>query len=502
MAPSPRLGMRQIKYREQPILSLGAKQFQLGISPGGAHSEMGILYKADGITPIAEPGVAQSANNGLLMPGPVSTGGLGTPTGSIMGSCPDIGVAYTSGGAFFVTDANHILKLQTSNLFSSSLADIRTVAGHTLTPGILTTIDASGNKWLLYKQVDQLGRFDGTTFTDNWQPSLSADYFGAMHKYFDTVVLGNGAGQIATISNAMVFNGAALAIPKDSYASAISDDGTYVVIAITRNIQADTTLFVNTRILFWDAFASSWLREFVIPDPFIYSLRKTTIGTFAFGITGIWHVTFRGIKKILSIAPGVYTLNGGSTIHYGPAATSFFGDALMWGGTSGANNALKTLGQLDSSFKSAYLTPTLLTAGKNITAVDAQLLKGWVYVADSTPQLLAYPMGTNNAAQTGNSAQTVYFSLKERFQVNRVDVIFGVPLASVDSFSVSLLKDENTAAIATGTATFAADGAIRRKPMFSNNPVQMEEQLSIKMTWNAGTVKVKRIDVYGHWMTP
>lgn len=481
------------------ILTLGSKQFLTGVSIAGAHMDNGgIFYKADGVTPLFDAGASQSANNGLLTAGAGGTVVSGTLTGNIIASIPDGGVYYTAGGAVFATSDNNIWKLA----FSSGLPSGAIGSVHSTTPQLTQGLVSFFGK-LYYRQVSQIGQYDpgGPTYTDAWKGSgdgVSTEYFGTMYQYLDQILFGNGYGKLGSISSALVLTASALDFETQSQVSAISDDGTYAVIAITRNSFGDSTNLVASRILFWDGYSSSWLRDYPVSDPCIYCLRKTPIGLFAFGATGIWQVTFDGLKKVFSVSPGLYTVTATSGIRYGTAA-SFFSEAVVWGGVSGSNNALKSLGKLDGGAPNSFLTPIKLTGSKNITDVNGQLLKGYVFVADSTPQLMYYPIGSGTQ-QTSVSAQTIYFPLGDKYTIEKINVVFGEPLASGDSMSIQLKSDEDTGVIETTpahlTATYANDGAIRRKAMRVKG-FTADEQLSLTINFTAGAVKIKRIEVFG-----
>lgn len=494
---------------EKPLISLSTKEFLSGIAMMGAHAERGgIFYKADGVTPLFEAGSAISVNNGFLMAGASATTIGGTPNGNFICSKEyDFGTAPY---AFFGTSTGHIFRQEltaTGNPPSgANLSDLRTVGG-TAIYALEGMQPVGGTNKLYYFMNTAIGDYDGSTFDDTATFStggstISQDYIRATHRYFDKILYGNGYGNIGMLSDdgsaGMKNTLSALDIPGKSIATAISDDGTYAVTAFTNNIACDPGAYSDTRVIFWDGFSSSWLREYPIPDPFILSIKKTPIGVFAFGITGIWQVTFSGVKKVFSIPTGIYTTFGYNTLLYGKATSSFFSDSVIWGGSSGSNYVIKSFGKLDTSAPLSYLSPFLSTASKNITLVDGQILKGWLYVADDTPQLKAYPFSTANSPQTSISAQTVYFQLPTKMEITRVDIVFGEPLVSGDSMSIQFKTDEDASVTPTTalSATYAADGAIRRK---SVKPVNLfvEDQLSLVINFTAGAVKIKKIDIFG-----
>ena len=473
----------------------------------GAHAERGgLFYNAAGVTPLFDAGSALSVNNGFLMAGAAGTLVGGTLGGNIISGIQDGGpgpIFQSAGnfGAIFACSDNKIYKLLFSAGVPSGSATSALTITSALTGDIAVFTDSSNVARLFYRRTTHIGRYNpsGTVQEDTWL--ATTDYFGAMHVHYglNKIIFGNGGGKIGVIHSDMTSTLAALTFDGQSFATAIGDDGIYAIIAITKNIGADTTALFESQILIWDGSTTTgFLRNYPITDPFIYAIRKTPTGVFAFGSTGIWQVAFDGVRKVFSHSPGVYTLAGTTGPHYGNA-TSFFSDALLWGGQVGSSTAraVKSLGKLDSAALSAYLHPILGTASTNITYVDGQLIKGQIFIGDSTPQLKYYPIGSGTP-QTSVSAQTVYFQLPIKYNITHVDVVFGEPLASGDSMSIQLKSDEDTAVTpATAlAATYADDGAIRRKRVKVINYIA-ESQLSLVINFVAGAVKIKRIDIYG-----
>lgn len=491
---------------EKPILKLSSKQFLTGLANGAHLGTGGILYKADGITPLFEAGTAQSPNNGLLMPGAAATTIAGTITGNIIAATQYTNASNTT--LYFLGSDNHIYSLVLNSTLSNTIADIHTATA--LRHGFEHFVVKNGANMLFYFQNGYIGRFDlNVTWNDNWA-TLSSDDIHCAHRFFDRILFGNSGyvGQIVddgttdlSSSSASNLNKTVLNINTKGRATDISDDGIYAVIATTRNLTCDTNALAGSAIIFWDGYSSSWNREYQIPDPFIFALEHTPIGVFAFGVTGIWQVSYGAEpKKIFAIPTGIYSVNTSSALQYGRAAASHFANAVLWGGSSGSNKAIKTFGKLDISAPNAYLHPFLSTASKNITFVDGQLAKGYVLVGDDTPQLKAYPFSTANNPQAGNTAQTVYFSLPSKVAITRIDLVFGEPLVSGDAISAGIFTDEDTAVIPFGSVTFTADGARYRKTLIKS--ATCEDQLSVLLTFTSGSVKLKAVEVYGTIETP
>ena len=93
------------------------------------------------------------------------------------------------------------------------------------------------------------------------------------------------------------------------------------------------------------------------------------------------------------------------------------------------------------------------------------------------------------------SAETVYIPLLERYDVKRIEVVFGEPLATGDSLDIQIQTDEDTTATDYGTIDFATKGAIRRVSIFtSKNNI---DNLKLIFNFNGGNVKIKQVNVFG-----
>ncbi len=490
-----------------PILSLAGKDFLTGLAQMGSHAPNGgLFYKAAGVTPLFGAGAALNANNGLLMAGAAGTALSGTFGGSVINAIADGGISpifQSSGalGAIFAADDNKIYKLLISGGAPSGSVSAALTIGNTLTGGLIIFLDSTNTARLFYKQLGYIGRYtpSGAVQADTWQ-AISTDWYGTLYVHYglNAIFFGNGGGKIGKIANDLTVTLAALTFDAASLTSAISDDGIYVVVALTRNFTGDSSILLDSRIVYWDGSTTTgFLRDFVITDPLIYSLQKTPMGLFAFGLTGIWQVTISGVKKVFDHPPGVYTVGTNSGIHYG-RATSFFSDALLWGGQVGSSTAraLKSFGKLDSAAVNAYLQPVLGTVSKNITHVNGQILKGQVLIADDTPQAVLYPIGSGTP-QTGVSAQTIYFQFPQPYDISRIVVTFGTKLASGDTLTVAAFKDEDTSSVAFGAVSYNANKTIRRWEFRPSGMFEVSQQMSILLTFTAGAVKIKKIEVFG-----
>lgn len=490
------------------ILVLGKKHFRTGIAPGGAYDDGALLYFAPGINVVPEAGVRIATRNYLLQSGAVGV--------SITGLVDSVIAAATyqasSANAYFMGDAGHLYQWLVSNFPSSTLSDKRSGTPiSSPTTGLEIFQPKGGSAFLYYWQQSQIGRWDlasayPTGWTDNWQTSgVTTDYLHPTHRYFDRILYGNrtAVGQLKDDgASGVTHTSSVLDIPANQIITDISDDGIYAVIAVTDNIVFDQTIFPTTKVLFWDGNASSWLREYAIPDPFIYALEKTPDGTFAFGITGIWQVTFNGIKKILSLPPNVYTLSA-NTNNKGHLAVSHFGQsALTWGALDGSNLLIKTYGKLANDKADIFLHPFVQATGSSahITYCDGNILKGNIIAADDTFAMKAFPFSATSTPATGTVAQTVYLPLGGRYQIEMIRIILSQQMASGDSLTFSATREETGVSGGTGSfdaMNFTGDGAIRAKNCYATGTTLEAENLSLAVTFAGGVCKIQQIEVWG-----
>lgn len=487
---------------EKPLLVLSSKHFLAGVAPE-AHSEGGpIFYKADGIMPLNNPGGTESTDNGLLRAGPAVT----DLTGSVIVDAPVAKARnYTSGGSGFVYmlgASGHVYKLDPT---SNTVTDLKAAGTANTANGAAIFQAKGGTKYFYYTQIDRIGRcdIDGTiTFTDTWYSTqIDNTTQHPMHRYFDRILFGNN-DTVGSISDNgagdAVANSNVLDVPTNSTVTAISDDGVYAAIAITDNIQS-ANAFSNCKVLFWDGFADSWLREYTIDDQYILSLQRVGNSLVAQGVRGIYEISFGGgVNKILSRSTGLLTT--GSNRQIGPALSSTYNQsAYVFGSTTSAGGVVATLGKISDHIPAAHFRP-ILTATTQVSLVEAQASAGKIFVATDSPKLYVYTFGGTTSGQTSVSAQTVYFPLGNKYQITSVDLIFGEPLASGDSVTLQLKSDEDTAASTAATASYDSAKTTRRKTLRFNGFVA-DEQLSLLLTFVSGVPKIKRIEVYGKAMT-
>lgn len=489
---------------EKPFLTLSSKHWITGIAPSAHAVRGGIFYKAKGISPLNEPGQTESPNNGLLRAGPpavdMDSGGTVVVDNAISKTkdYPNTNAFLYLGG-----DAGHLYKVTTG----LTVTDLR--AGTPITNpsnGLFVFQPVGGTKYMYYIQQGQIGRWDlsgtyPTGWTDNYyNTNITTTTMHPPHRFLDREYFGNG-GYVGSVSDdgaaGIVIDAHALDIPANSVVTAISDDGTYLVIAITDNKQFTAGLS-NCRILFWDTNSSTWQREYPVADNFIHSLKRNGNGViFAQGKRGVYQVSFQyGVNKIIGALTGLASTS--STQLSGPDLTDVVNqETLLFAHDSGGNSTYSSIGsygKLSLEAPTAFLEPLqAATANKQITLIESQFVYPYV-ISASNNKIYTYLM-TGDGANTGVFAQTIYIPLPSRTEVGRLRVTFAEPLATGDDVSFSLYMDEDETAISYGSATFTTDGALIRKNLFQT--AYGDEQISLLVTFNGGVPKIKSVEFYG-----
>lgn len=487
---------------EKPFLTLGPKEFLTGLSSSAHLGTRGIFYKADGITPLYDAGGTASPENGLLQAGPAPTDFSTGIVDNIIAGVEALQTNFSADNCLFLLGSSGHLYRKAAG--AGAVTDLR--AGTPITTpanGLVQWGPAGGTVYLWYWQNTQIGKWDlngtyATGWTDAAYTGLTSTALHPVHKFVGNAYYGNYSnigGLLDAGSGTVSHSANVLDLPVREVVTALTDDSIYLVIAATTNLSGANTFALN-KIYFWDTFSASWSREHEIRDPFIYSLQSVGGLIYAFGQYGVYEGSFGGgFKKVLSRLIGFGTPSD-LTLGYGSNRSLVYNGALVFA----TDTTVDSFGKLQPDVPTAHIKHFKIPAAVGTpTFMSGSLDAGRIYVATDGAKLYAYDF--NSATHdSGNTAQTVYFSLPSKTQVNRIDVVFAEPLASGDSLSVSVYRDEDTAATSIGTASFAADGAKRRKMM--TKTVECEEQLALLLTFTSGAVKVKRIEVYGQAMTP
>jgi hypothetical protein len=487
------------------LLSIESKQFATGIAPS-AHTETGgLFFKADGINPFYDAGGTASTQNGLLQAGssPTDFSALGTIADAVIAG--DIGIASSTPYLLMIGNGGHFYLKQVGSGDVIDRASTNVIANPA--NGVVVWAPAGGTQYCYYWQKTQIGTYDitgnnhpatpDTHWVDNAYTGLTSTSNHPVHKFQGNIYYGNsitvgalldnGSGGVTHSTNVLDF-------PIPLKVTALSDDGTYLVVALTENSGGYDT-FSRNKIVFWDLYSPQWTREWDIRDPFIWALKKIDNTVYAFGQYGIYEVSFGGVKKILSRLIGFGTMSDVANGYGANRATVYNGQALMFG----TDTTIDTFGKLSPDLPNAYLKPFKIPSAVGTpTFISSDLDTGRVYVATDGNKLYGYDFNATTR-DTGVSAQTVYVPLGAKAKVEEIRVVFGEPLVSGDSVSFQWKSDEDTTAGTAKVLSFADDGAIR-KGKVSTGDFTADEQLSLIVNFVAGSPKIKKIEVWGDFI--
>ena len=485
----------------QKLLSLTTKDFFTGITPNAHVSNQGLFTNATGINPFVNP-FHQSSDVGLLQTASAPT----DISGAVVVDQAIAGVtrvtAANTGMAYVLGDAGHFYEIPLLNFDTPT--DRRSASPITNPANGIAIFQVPGaaDPYLYYWQKTQIGRWDFTAgtsgFTDNYigsggtinETGIKSTDYHPVHTLFDTVYYGNkdrigklynNAGSFGQSPNVLDFS-------SDFTVTALSDDGTYLVAAITKNL-GDESMFVSNKIIFWDQQAPSWSREWEINDTHISALKK--VGSLIYVMTG------RGLYVCNYATPPqkIRTFNNALAIDYGRAqAADIFNEAVLWGG----DNMINSYGKLTPESSTAYFQPFSGFNSEQVNFVMSQAKLGRILVGTAGNKL--YTINLTSGGATSLTAETIYFTpeISNAVQVKRIDLTFGEQLASGDSLNVDLQTDEDTSAIDWGTASFTRHGAVRKVKLHMDSG--SIEQFKLLLNFNGGNPKIKRIDVYGEFL--
>jgi hypothetical protein len=140
--------------------------------------------------------------------------------------------AIANGAMYAVDDAGHVLKETTPGVYDFSI--VRSPGGNGA--GLLG--DQYGN--LLYAQNSQLGKYDGSTWTDNFKSLTTGQH--PMDTYEDLRVIGNGSN-VAVLFSDDTFNSAALSLPSQMTVVAVKAGPTGILIGANFGYQGALILW-------------------------------------------------------------------------------------------------------------------------------------------------------------------------------------------------------------------------------------------------------------------
>lgn len=489
----------------QKILELTTKDFMTGLAISSHYPASGIFIDGGGINPYRNA-LTGGADVGLLQ-----TSEDGTDISSTVVVDKIIGGTYlgSSFKGYFIGDSGHFYDLNTSAL-TSAPTDLR--SGTPITnpaDGMAIYQINGGTKYLYYAQRTQIGRWDlsgshPTGWLDNYVGSGGSGFAVAlqstdirpMHQFLGNLYYGNKdrIGALYDDGTATIrHDDNLLDIPSDYTIVSIDDDGQYLIFAATTNtISGNLNILTSNKIFFWDTVSNSWNKEWTIPCAYIASIQ--TLGSFQVAITsnGIYAFSFSTPPTLLlplssndtpARVGGVSPTDGLATVK---------DEVLYW---LNSNEQICAWGKPIPGLSNRFYKPfvTLGGTGSYISSPSKFFI-----LAASNSKLNSINTSSGGTSNT-RTAETIYMPLGRRWNIEKIEVFLGEPMASTDSLDIEVKSDEDTAAVEYGTFDYTNDGAVRAKPLMGKN--FHVENLKLRINFDGGNPKVKKIIVWGTPLT-
>lgn len=421
------------------------------------------------------------------------------------------GAVNSSGGTntlYTIGHSGHLYSLDTSSP-DTTPTDHR--SGTPITNpvnGLEVYQPTGGTRYLYYWQRTQIGRWNmsgsyPTGWTDNWQTGLQDTYEHPTHRFLDRIYYGNkdrigmigddGGGAETHSSNVLDF-------PSDYEVKSITNDGYYLVVALSRQtVSGVSTQNVGAKIIFWDTVSSSWQKEWDLPDSTgiisirhkngrIYVLETNTLSVCSFGIPP---------TVVRNLAGGLRV-----SVNYGSTAANHqrmetYKDGVLW---IDNDAALAHYGKLHPSLPDALNVPFSGFTSPSAILPMASTNRIFVGGASKFYPVPTSPSGTASANTTLN-IETRYFDLKDSYDIERIDVIFGDVMESGDSVSVSVAAPSAVGSFTFGVASYATYGAVSKVTLTKTGQyggfTKGIETVKLTLTGSQAP-EIKRVIVYGN----
>lgn len=474
------------------IFNITSKQFMSGISPSAHLDQNGLFFKALGINPFINPfpnsvdvGLLQVSGNPTDITGGVVVDSILAGTTKITASA--VGNLYMvgSGGNFYNKDLSN----------ENAPTNLRSGGSTITTPAngleiFRPNTTAANTEFLYYWQTTQIGRWDLTSshpsgWVDNQFTGLESTTYHPTHFFQGDVYYGNKSfiGKIYSNEGVATNNLIALDFPADFITTCLSDDGTYLIAGISKDL-GSLTLQGTTKVVFWDTISLSPTKEWVIPDFGINALKRFGNGHLAFCGRGLWYFSFD------TKPTKIRTLGTSNSIAYGyPNAVDILNDAALWGGDA----LVASFGKFAPEASNAYLEPIKLPSG-TVIFVNSSARVNRVYIGTTEPKFYTHTL-SDGGGTTTTFPETVYLDLGDEVNITRMDILLGEPLATGDRFTLRTQTDEDNSASDYGSLSFDTDGAKRKIKLFKELKAN---QLKLLFNFETGNVKIKAIKGYGY----
>lgn len=393
----------------EKLLSLGPTQFT---TPESVDE----YFPSDGIWSSASFSVEDTKAGVYAQIGSTSIGGVTVVDNPIAGVS-----RITSSSAahlYMIGSSGHFYDLDLFN--TASISDKR--SGTPITNpanGIAIFKPNGGTEYLFYWQQSQIGRWDlvgayPTGWTDNHFAGLQSTSYHPVHTFAGNVYYGNKdrIGMIYDNSGTAANNTNVLDFPSDYTVLDLTDDGTYLVATISKNLGG--TSLGDTKVIFWDTVSSSWNKEYKIDDPYVVSLQSESSTIYAVGRNNLYVFNYDTAPRLIKSG----TFNAGATPYGASESVLRFNNLVTWdeyGASTVYNNSqLDCYGKLSTIHQPGLYRPYALATNGGTTFMY------W----DGTTLIT----GTGNAkllswnTRTASGPTTIYFDLQDVCKIERIDL--------------------------------------------------------------------------------
>ena len=475
----------------QKIIELTSKDFLSGLAIS-SHMPTGVFHEASGINPFRDP-FTSSDNVGLLQTSQAAQNIAGGVVVDAVRGSVYLGSSFRG---YFWGNAGHLYEVDTDSFPTPT--DLRTVSNPA--DGLAIYQPPTGSKKLLYWQTTQFGTWDfAASYNDGAYTGLQSTIIHPTHPFVGNVYYGN-KDRIGEVSNDGVGNIVhtlnVLDFPSDLLVTTINDDGYYLIVGATTNtISGNLKIHTLNKIFFWDTVSSSWNKEYEIPTAYIASIQKLGNLMYALCADGLYAFSF-SIPPTLVVP---FSNNDAPSTVGGVAPThqvACVKDGVLYWTSVGTD--ICAYGSPIPGLSPRFFKPFKAFSGGVPTHLS---VAGKFKLVTADENEFGY-VDFQNGGNTSLVAETIYIPLERKWNIMKMEIILGEPMASGDSLNIDVKSDEDTSATDWGTMSFAADGAVRTKLMVSSGATNyIAENLKLIFNFNGGNVKIKKVMVYGDPMT-
>lgn len=477
----------------QKILSLGPKEWLTGLSPTYAYSGRGVIAETTELTPL--PGIRADGGSGTSNYFLGSLRKLDSYLDQVSTTDTQVDLVVKTTGASTAT----IYSLGSSGHFYTTAVTSNTTLG---TPsdkrsGTPITNPAKalalykpqgGTEYAYYWQTTQIGQWDlsgvyAAGWTDNHFTGLQSTAFHFKHEFAGDIYYTNKdrLGKIYDNAGTVANNTNVLDFPSDFVATALENDGEYLAVAIAKNPVANQTIATENRVLFWDTFSPSWLREWKIYDLPIAGMKRVDNMIYFMCGYNIYACNFNTEPQL------IHSGDGYNYVAMGSANTLMrFADGALF---SADVATLYYVGKVPG-----IQSPVLHSFGVvGPYYAIGQLTGAGIVVADFS-HLLSYTLGTPTINSGSADLYTVDFDLEAEYRIHQVDLTFAEALSDSpadDTVKIYL----NT--VLWGTASYTVHGAVKRVELKNTDAPVTTQFLTINVRYNGGYPVLKTITIYG-----